>query len=64
MNGFLYVVGGYNGALDLDSVELYNPLINKWTMIPFSMNMGRSDAGVIVVDKPKHYILERRAVPL
>lgn len=52
LNGMLYVVGGDNGSSNLSSVEVYNPKTNTWTLLPSQMSIGRSYAGVVVLDKP------------
>ncbi|XP_008188229.1 kelch-like protein 2 isoform X2 [Acyrthosiphon pisum] len=54
LNGLLYVVGGWDGTSYLDSVEYYNPNTNTWTMITASMNVTRSLAGVVVIERPRH----------
>ncbi|XP_046405767.1 ring canal kelch homolog [Ischnura elegans] len=51
-NGRLYAVGGDNGSSNLSSVEVYDPETNAWTLLPFEMSIGRSYAGVCVLDKP------------
>jgi len=45
VNGLLYVVGGDDGSCNLASVEYYNPITDKWTLLPTSMSTGRSYAG-------------------
>lgn len=52
MNGLLYVVGGDDGTSNLASVEVYNPKTDTWSMLPSSMGIGRSYAGVAIMDKP------------
>lgn len=52
LNGHLYVVGGDDGTSNLASVEVYNPKTNTWSMLPASMSIGRSYAGVVIIDKP------------
>lgn len=52
MNGLLYVVGGDDGCCNLSSVEVYNPKTDSWTMLPSCMGIGRSYAGVAIIDKP------------
>lgn len=52
MNGLLYVVGGDDGTSNLSSVEVYNPKTDSWTMLPSCMGIGRSYAGVAIIDKP------------
>nr|CAD7445133.1 unnamed protein product [Timema bartmani] len=52
MNGVLYVVGGDDGSSNLASVEVYSPKTDSWTMLPSSMSIGRSYAGVCIIDKP------------
>ncbi|XP_045476736.1 ring canal kelch homolog [Harmonia axyridis] len=51
MNGLLYVVGGDDGCCNLSSVEVYNPEKGTWTMLPSCMGIGRSYAGVAIIDK-------------
>ncbi|XP_071439101.1 ring canal kelch homolog [Hetaerina americana] len=51
-NGLLYAVGGDNGSSNLSSLEVYDPERNSWTLLPFQMSIGRSYAGVCVLDKP------------
>lgn len=48
----LYVVGGDDGTSNLASVEVYNPKTDSWSMLPSSMGIGRSYAGVAIIDKP------------
>lgn len=55
LDGLLYVVGGDDGASNLSSVEIYNPNTNSWSILSTSMNIGRSYAGVAVIDKPPHF---------
>lgn len=45
VNNLLYVVGGDDGSCNLASVELYNPNIDKWSLLPTCMSTGRSYAG-------------------
>lgn len=52
MNGLLYVVGGDDGSCNLASVEVYNPKTDTWSMLPSCMGIGRSYAGVAIIDKP------------
>ena len=44
----MYAVGGYNGVAQLNSVERYCPVEDKWTMIT-PMNKHRSALSVAVV---------------
>ncbi|XP_017768618.1 PREDICTED: ring canal kelch homolog [Nicrophorus vespilloides] len=52
MNGLLYVVGGDNGNCNLSSVEVYNPKTDTWAILTSLMEIGRSYAGVAIIDKP------------
>ncbi|XP_034256887.1 ring canal kelch homolog [Thrips palmi] len=52
LNGLLYVVGGDDGSANLASVEVYSPKTDTWSMLPSSMGIGRSYAGVAIIDKP------------
>ena len=50
-DGLLYVVGGDDGHNNLKSVEVFNPKVNSWSLLPHEMQIGRSYAGVAIVDK-------------
>lgn len=50
--GLLYVVGGDDGNSNLNSVEVFNPITNVWSMLPASMAIGRSYAGVAIINRP------------
>lgn len=52
LNGLLYVVGGDDGSSNLASVEVYSPRTDTWTTLPTCMSIGRSYAGVAIIDKP------------
>lgn len=52
LNKLLYVVGGDDGTSNLSSVEVYNPEQDTWTLLPAHMGIGRSYAGVAIIDKP------------
>lgn len=52
LNDLLYVVGGDDGASNLASVEVYNPKTDTWSLLPSCMGIGRSYAGVAIIDKP------------
>lgn len=51
-DGFLFVVGGDDGSSNLSNVEVYCPKTDTWRILPASMSIGRSYAGVCIVDKP------------
>ncbi|ETN63611.1 ring canal kelch protein [Anopheles darlingi] len=51
-NGMLYVVGGDDGISNLASVEVYSRETDSWRILPSSMSIGRSYAGVAIIDKP------------
>ena len=50
-NDLLYVVGGDDGISSLSSVEYYNPKNDSWTLLNSGMNVGRSYAGVCVINR-------------
>lgn len=52
LNKLLYVVGGDDGSSNLASVEVYNPKTDSWSMLSSCMSIGRSYAGVVIIDKP------------
>lgn len=51
-NNMLYVVGGDDGSSNLASVEYYCSKTDTWTLLSASMNLGRSYAGVCIIDRP------------
>jgi hypothetical protein len=55
LGGYLYVVGGDDGTCNLSSVEVYDPKTDTWKLLSSSLVMGRSYAGVAVIDKPNSY---------
>jgi kelch-like protein 2/3 len=56
LDGLLYVIGGSNkasiGQKQLDSVEIYNPKSNTWTIQTISIRRQRYAA--VVVNRPLH----------
>ncbi|KAL0870830.1 hypothetical protein ABMA27_004676 [Loxostege sticticalis] len=48
--GKLYVVGGDDGAANLDTVEVFDPATETWSILGERMSVGRSYAGVCVVE--------------
>jgi len=50
--GFLFVIGGNSGFTCLNSVEIYNPTTNSWSMKTISI--GNQIYGAVVVDRPLH----------
>ncbi|KAL4714324.1 hypothetical protein ACJJTC_009676 [Scirpophaga incertulas] len=50
--GRLYVVGGDDGTTNLDTVEVFDPATETWSILPERMSVGRSYAGVAVLDWP------------
>ncbi|KAH8864067.1 Kelch-like protein 2 [Schistosoma japonicum] len=49
LGGLIYVVGGFNGALRVRSVEVYDPLRNTWHSGP-NMECRRATLGVAVLN--------------
>ena len=49
LGGKLYICGGYDGVSSLNSVEMYDPPSNRWTMIA-GMEKHRSAGGIAVLD--------------
>lgn len=49
--GKLYVVGGDDGAANLASVEVFDPATDTWTLLAATMSIGRSYAGVAVLEQ-------------
>eukprot|EP00102_Acyrthosiphon_pisum_P022693 XP_016659903.1 PREDICTED: ring canal kelch homolog isoform X2 [Acyrthosiphon pisum] len=51
--GLLYVIGGFDGSTNLDSVEIYNPNKKTWTMEPFPTSVN-GIYGAVVFNLPSH----------
>lgn len=49
LNDYIYVCGGYDGVISLNTVEKYCPATDKWQMLS-SMNKHRSAGGVIAFE--------------
>lgn len=49
MEGLLYALGGNDGSSSLNSVEKYDPKLNKWTIVS-SMVTRRSSVGASVLE--------------
>ena len=47
--GFIYVVGGWDGNRRLRSAEMYDPILDKWMMLP-KMQTPRSNHGITVIN--------------
>lgn len=48
LDGLLYVVGGKKDEEMVESVEIYNPNTNTWSIEEMSKSMGEIVGGVIV----------------
>ena len=46
LNGKIYAVGGYDGSSFLKSVEVFDPMTNKWSYVS-SMKVTRSRVAVV-----------------
>jgi hypothetical protein len=49
-NTFL-LVGGYDGANDLDTIYLYEPSTEGWTRLPATLGRGRGKVTAMLVDR-------------
>jgi kelch-like protein 17 (actinfilin) len=49
IDGLLYALGGNDGSSSLNSVERYDPKLNRWTLTT-SMLTRRSSVGAAVLD--------------
>lgn len=49
IDGYIYAIGGNDGSSSLNSIERYDPKLNKWTMMT-SMVTRRSSVGAAVLD--------------
>ena len=50
-DGCLFVIGGDDGQSNLNSIEIYDPKANSWSLLSVKMSIGRSYAGVAIIDK-------------
>ncbi|XP_020623474.1 kelch-like protein 3 [Orbicella faveolata] len=46
MNGKVYIAGGCQGQVTLDTCEVYNPVTNEWQLMP-SLNLPRKSASMV-----------------
>ena len=44
-------MGGDDGITNLSTIEVYDPFIDKWKFADGGLTVGRSYAGVAVLDK-------------
>jgi len=49
LGGKVYICGGFDGMSSLNSVEMYDPDADQWTMVS-SMEKHRSASGVVVLN--------------
>ena len=47
--GFIYIVGGWDGNRRLRSAEMYDPILDKWTMLP-EMQTPRASHDLAVIN--------------
>lgn len=59
MDGYLLVAGGFDGHVQLNLVERYDPQANIWTRMP-GMNVAREGLGLVVVPQGKIVPAARR----
>lgn len=55
MDNHIYVVGGYNGSQQLDTVERYDPETDKWHFCQ-QMSIARSALSLAVIDRKVYAI--------
>lgn len=48
-NGKVVVTGGYNGSIETNSMEVYDPSANTWTLLPETMKVGRMYHAAVVL---------------
>lgn len=48
-NGNVVVTGGYNGSIETNSMEVYDPIANTWTLLPETMKVGRMYHAAVVL---------------
>ena len=49
-NGLFYVLGGDDGAINLSSVEVYNPQRNVWSLLPQFLNNPKRYISCILIE--------------
>ncbi|CAH8566356.1 unnamed protein product [Schistosoma turkestanicum] len=50
-DGSLYIIGGEDGENNLTSIEKYDPASNTWSILQSHLTIGRSYAGVAIVER-------------
>lgn len=50
-NGQIYVIGGDDGQNNLCSAEIYNPKMNSWSCLTKFLNVPRTYACAVIIDK-------------
>lgn len=50
MAGHVYAVGGFNGSLRWDTVDVYDGVKDQWTSAMYSMQERRSTLGAAVLN--------------
>jgi len=62
LDGLLYVMGGESDEHNInDTVEIYNPKTNTWTMERLSRN-GVQIYGGVVVDRPPNVLTNQHII--
>lgn len=51
-NDHIYCIGGDDGKSNLTSAEIYNPTHNMWSLMPTFLQVARSYAGILAIEKP------------
>lgn len=46
-DGKIYIFGGYDGKERLNSIEVYNPELNKWTLLSATLKFPLSNAAAV-----------------
>jgi len=54
LDGLLYVFGGDIDRTFVDTVEIYNPNTNTWSIEPLSKNRNANIFYAVAVDRPPH----------
>lgn len=62
-DGFLYAIGGNDGSSSLNTVERYDPLVNKWFSVN-SMMLRRSSVGAAALECPNlEHVISKADTP-
>ncbi|VEL35522.1 unnamed protein product [Protopolystoma xenopodis] len=49
----LYTIGGWRGVMRDNTMEVYCPITDTWSLCPIRLNQHRSNYGLVVVSRAR-----------